>query len=152
LLWPWQDLQPDDLHFEAANMLAVRDIWRADPDSVFFQPQKVMTRRELAGVLSRLAQALSRKKDRADKPAAFTDVPSEDPDHDSIQSMLGLGNFGPQPSTFNPDEPVDWGTLHRWLKALDFAPDNSLNTKASALLPLTRSECVRHVWRVAKSL
>ena len=152
LLWPWQDLQPDDLHFEAASMLAVRDIWRADPDSVFFQPQKVMTRRELAGVLSRLAQASPQKKDRADKPAAFTDVPSEDPDHDSIQTMLTLGNFGPQPSTFNPDAPVDWGTLHRWLKALDFAPDNSLNAKANALLPLTRSECVRHVWRVAKAL
>ena len=52
LLWPYQDLSPDDVWFEAANMLAVEGIYRAE-DGVDFQPWKTVTRREVTRTLTR---------------------------------------------------------------------------------------------------
>ena len=39
LLWPYQDLLPDEPYFEAANLLSVAGIWRADKGSVRFSPR-----------------------------------------------------------------------------------------------------------------
>jgi hypothetical protein len=54
LLWPWQDLAPDDPHFEAVNMLSVLGIWQPDPGVVFFHPDHVITQNQLATFLGRL--------------------------------------------------------------------------------------------------
>jgi len=43
LLWPFHDLAPDDLRFEAANQLAVRGIWQADPNSLDFNAWQNVT-------------------------------------------------------------------------------------------------------------
>ena len=46
LLWPYHDLAPEHPAFEAANLLSVGGLWEADADSVFFQPEKVLTAEE----------------------------------------------------------------------------------------------------------
>jgi hypothetical protein len=62
LLWPYQDLRPDDLHFESANMLAVTGVFRVE-DDVDFQAFAPVTRRELATAMIRARRLL------ADPPA-----------------------------------------------------------------------------------
>ncbi|MBE7494577.1 MAG: FAD-dependent oxidoreductase [Verrucomicrobiaceae bacterium] len=57
LLWPWQDLAPDDLHFEAVNMLSVRGIWKPEAEDVFFRPDQTITHKEITALLSRLTRS-----------------------------------------------------------------------------------------------
>lgn len=54
LIWPWHDVLPEDLHFEAANMLTIAGVWKPDADSVFFRPEQHVQRQELADTLERL--------------------------------------------------------------------------------------------------
>ncbi len=96
LLWPWQDLAPDDPWFEAANLLAVRGIWQADPDSVDFAAQKTVTPAELAGALTRLGRALNVRKE-----------------------------WNP-PADVAADAGATWGTLHSWLTAMQLPADKGL--------------------------
>lgn len=143
LLWPWQDLRPGDTYFEAANLLTIAGVWQADPDSVLFAPDRVMTRGELAGVLARLCQAPPVKG-----TGRFTDVPAGSEEETLIESMLAAGNFGLQEKTFSPRAAVTWSTLARWLEALKLPVSPALrhpSTKDSALL---RRECVDFVYRV----
>jgi len=148
LIWPWQDVAPDDPHFAAANLLAVRRIWVPDAASVFFQPAKIVTRRELAGLLARLHRAtLNAKEWPAPDAPRFTDVPASDPNRAFIEAMIAWGQFGPQEATFNPDGQADWGLLHRWLGALDLPASNGLAAGDRKDLPLTRGECAQHLWR-----
>jgi hypothetical protein len=118
LLWPWHDLAPDDLWFEAANLLAVRGIWQADPDNLDFAPWKTVTQRELSGALNRLGRSLAEAKDWQ------------------------------QPADFSADAEVTWGTLLRWLTALGLPASKGLAQQKD--LPLTRAECVRHLWAALK--
>ncbi|EDY22097.1 hypothetical protein CfE428DRAFT_0222 [Chthoniobacter flavus Ellin428] len=53
LIWPFHDLDPAADYFEAVNLLAVHGILLPDADSVRFQPDKIATPEEIAGVLSR---------------------------------------------------------------------------------------------------
>ena len=53
LLWPFHDLDPAADYFEAVSLLAVQGIVLPDADSVNFQPEKMATAEEIAGVLSR---------------------------------------------------------------------------------------------------
>lgn len=146
LLWPWHDLTPDDLHFEAANMLAVRGIWQADADSLFFAPDRPMTRRELAGLLTRLCRSLPGAKDwpHHDKPL-YADVPDADPDRTEIEAMVTWGDFGPTASRFTPDAQATRSTLAEWLKRLDLPVAKSLSDEGAR--PLTRAEAAIHLWR-----
>ena len=96
LLWPWQDLRPDDLWFEAANMLAVLGIWQADADSVDFAPGKSLPPRELSAALTRLGRALV-------APKEWT-----------------------PPADSSPDAQATWGTLHAWLTSLGLPADKGL--------------------------
>jgi len=149
LIWPWQDVLPDDLHFEAANLLATRRIWLPDADSVYFQPAKVVTRGELAGLLARLHHATPKAKDwPAVGEARFTDVPADSAQRAGIEAMLAWGDFGKQQPTFTPDSPTTWGMLHRWLTALDLPANAGLAAGDRKDLPLTRAECAQHLWRV----
>jgi len=151
LIWPWHDVSPEEIHFEAANLLTVAGIWKADPDSVFFHPHQIVTRRELAGALVRLRQSLP------DPPASpqlqetsrFTDVPANDPDREVIETMIVWGKFGEQKDSFDPSGKVSWGDLNRWLVAMGWPGFPTLGGKP-AENELTRAECVEllgRLWR-----
>lgn len=77
LLWPWQDISPDDLHFEAVNMLSTRGIWQPQPDDVFFHPEKTVTQRELASLLARLVPSAKAEESAvSDEPATWATLHS----------------------------------------------------------------------------
>jgi hypothetical protein len=150
LIWPWHDVRPDEVHFEAANLLTIAGIWRADADSVFFQPHKAMTRRELAGALVRLRRDLPEAPEWPEFAAAsrYSDVPSNDPDRAFIEAMIAWGEFGTQPATFSPEETVNWGTLHRWLGALKLPSFPALAHAKTSESLLTRAECIDFLYRI----
>jgi len=149
LIWPWHDVHPGDLHFEAANLLTVAGIWKADPDSVFFRPFQPVTRAELAGALVRL------RATQPDPPATpeltgrarFTDVPSDHPERESVETMIAWGKFGEQNATFDPAGQVTWSDLNRWLVAMGWPGFATLGGKAEKNV-LTRAECVEFLGRV----
>ncbi|CAN5886102.1 hypothetical protein BH11VER1_BH11VER1_06190 [soil metagenome] len=150
ILWPWQDLTPEDLPFEAANMLAVRGIWQADADSVFFQKDKAVPRRELARALARICPLLPGAKaaPSLSVEARFKDVRLDDTDRTAIETLMSWGNFNNTSENFMPDDAATWQVLHQWLSALDLPASPGLLEKPYADQPLTRGECVRHLWRV----
>ena len=149
LIWPWHDVHPEDLHFEAANLLTIAGIWKADPDSVFFRPFQPVTRAGLAGALVRL------RASQPDPPAApgpgamplFTDVPPDHPEAESIRTLLAWGKFGQQKSTFDPTGRVTWKDLNRWLIAMGWPGFPTLTGKSESNL-LTRAECVDYLNRI----
>ena len=46
LLWPYHDLAPEHPAFEAASLMTVAGLWKADPESVFFRPDQAVTAEE----------------------------------------------------------------------------------------------------------
>lgn len=149
LLWPWQDLQPEDESFEAANLLAVRRIWLPDRDSVRFQPERPVTRRELACTLARLLRSLDAAPEwpRDDGTAKYVDLPASDPDRRLIEAMVAWGDFGPQQDRFHPEEKVAWSTLHRWLAALRLPVPAGLKLADRAQRHATRADAAQILWR-----
>ena len=149
LLWPWHDLDPEDRWFEAANLLTLAGIWQPDPDSVFFEPRRPVTRGELAVALVRLRETMAGAPDKPTLPnvARFSDVPLDHPDREAIETMLLWGNFSEQKETFAPDGQVTWGDLHRWLAAMGDPGFPSLLGKVEGGV-LTRAECVEYLLRV----
>jgi hypothetical protein len=155
LLWPWQDLDPDDLHFEAANMLAVRGILRPDPDDVFFRPGRTVARRELARWIHAALHAIGQARPTGDDPQEaaplYEDVATRDPDRAAIEFMVTAGDFAPLASRFRPDDPVTWGTLASWLRRLDLPASEGLTDRDErAAMPLSRAEAAIHLWRVIR--
>jgi hypothetical protein len=149
LLWPWHDVHPEDRHFEAANLLTLAGIWRPDPESVFFEPRRPVTRRELAGALVRLRLALP---DSPEPPVLsadprFDDVSADDPGRADIETMLSWGRFGEQTETFDPAGSVSWRDLDRWLVAMDWEGFPTLGGPSAGNV-LTRAEAVEFLWRV----
>ncbi len=150
LLWPWQDLSPDDLHFEAVNMLCVRGIWQPKPDDVLFHPEQTVSRRELACLIARTCRSLQGAKEwpKQDK-VLYSDVPGEDADRTCIEAMVSWGDFAPLADQFHPDQSASWSTLHAWLERLHLPASKGLtDTKERASLPLSRAEAAMHLWRV----
>lgn len=147
LLWPWQDLTPDDLHFEAVNMLSVRGIWQPQPDDVFFRPGQTVTRGELAGLVTRVCRSLKGAKEwpRTDNPT-YQDVGADDPAQPFIETMVIWGDFAPLADKFRPDQPASWSTLHQWLTRLHLPVSNGLRDQPN--LPLSRAEAAVQLWRV----
>jgi len=154
LIWPWHDVKTDEPHFEAANLLTLSGIWRADNDNVFFRPDQAVTRRELAGALVRLIRSLPDAKEwpALAAQARFTDVPADLEDRVSIETMIAWGDFSAQPLTFQPESTVTWGTLDRWLAALKLPSFKTLSHAKAKDYPLTRSECVDYLYRVQQKL
>ncbi len=154
LLWPWHDVAPDEAHFEAANLLTLAGIWRADQDSLFFLPERAVTRGELAATLVRLVRTLPDAPEWPDFPETprFTDVPSTHPDRAFIEAMLIWGDIGAKDGAFQIDAPATWGTLHAWLAALKLPTFPSLNFKRPnenyAARTLTRADAVDYLYRV----
>ena len=153
LVWPWHDVRADEAHFEAANLLTLGGVWRADSDNVFFRPEQVVTRGELAAALVRLMRALPEAPAWPDleAKARFNDVKIEDERRVEIETMIAWGRFGPQQPDFKPDAPVNWGTLDRWLAALSLPTFKTLAHANVKDHPLTRAECVDYLYRVLQA-
>ncbi len=153
-LWPWQDLSPDDLHFEAVNMLCVRGIWRPEPEDVFFRPEKTLSRRDLARLLARVCRSIPDAKDwPAPSQPLYQDVAQDDPDRAFIEAMVSWGDFAPLAEKFSPDQPATWATLHAWLTLLKLPVSSGLvdgkdHDIARSGLPLSRAEAATHLWRI----
>lgn len=143
LLWPYQDLTPDDPHFEAANLLAVRRIFVPEK-GVDFDSWREVTRRELARAFARAARSLEDAKPwgKAGAPR-FEDLPAEDPDRPLIESLLAWGVPVGQGKRFEPDKTADWKTLHRWLAALGWSPSPGLAGRGATTL--NRADLVRNL-------
>lgn len=159
LIWPWHDVRPEAAYFEAANLLTIAGIWRADPDSVLFRPEQVVTRAELAGALARLCRALPGAKDwpgPSAQPPGFADLPPSDENRAFIAALAAWGAFGAPQLTFGPREPATWGTLNAWLSGLGLPTFGTLAHPGVKNQPLTRAECVellgRELQRVGECL
>jgi hypothetical protein len=146
LLWPWHDLAPDDLHFEAVNMLAVRGILQPDRDTLFFNPTRETTRREAARIMARLCRTLAHANDwPTPSEPVFVDVSSDDPDRPFIEAIASWGITIPTDKRFLPDKPLSARDLAAWLKQLGLPTDRSLGD--SNLPNLNRAELAQHLWR-----
>lgn len=146
LLWPWQDLDPDDPHFEAVNLLSARGIWQPEPEDVFFRPGQTMTRRELARLVARVCRSVPHAKEwpKHDRPL-YTDVSAEDADRPFIEAMVSWGDFAPLARGFSPDGPASWETLHAWLERSSLPITRGMKDQGKA--PLSRAEAAMQLWR-----
>lgn len=103
LLWPYQDLRPDDLHFESANMLAVLGVYRVE-DDVDFQAFAPVKRGELAAALMRARRLLAdppqwqASGENGDKPADWKTLHSWMSEL-GLKSSAGLAARGNLPLT-----------------------------------------------------
>ncbi|GEP43592.1 hypothetical protein BGE01nite_28830 [Brevifollis gellanilyticus] len=150
LIWPWQDLMPDDLHFEAVNMLSTRGIWQPSADDVLFHPDQTVSRRELAKLITRTLRSLQGSKDwtRHHKPI-YSDVSGDDADRPYIEAMVSWGDFAPLADKFSPDQNATWGMLETWLTRSHLPASKGLiDAKDRAALPLSRAEAAIQLWRV----
>jgi hypothetical protein len=68
LLWPYHDLPPEHPAFTAASLMTLAGVWRADADSIFFQPDKAVSGDEWRAAVER-APTASQPKLRAQTPA-----------------------------------------------------------------------------------
>ncbi len=153
LLWPWHDVQPEDGYFEAANMLTLAGIWRADRDSVFFLPNQPVTRREVAGALARLCRAgaggerLARARARSALQRRARRR-RRSPFHRSDDRVGRLRSAAGDVQTrraarWRHAAPAGWQALH-----LPASP--SLTAKTAATRPLNRAECVDYLYRILR--
>lgn len=152
LLWPWHDLAPDAAYFDAANMLAVRGIWQPEGTNLYFEPEKPVTRRELARLMVRVCRALPEAKawpkvDENAKPL-YQDVSADDADRRSIEAMIAWGDFQPTAPQFHPDAVANWSTVHAWLTRLGLPAAKGLLEKGRAERELLRGEAAPFLWRV----
>jgi hypothetical protein len=152
LIWPWHDVRPDEPHFEAANLLTIAGVWRADADNVFFKPEQPVTRCELAGALVRLMRTMPDAKDWPTLPVEprFTDVPAAADDRVFIETMIAWGDFGAQQPTFQPDGTMTWGAFNRWLAALKLPTFKTLAHSGTKDYVLTRAECTDYLYRILR--
>lgn len=152
LLWPWQDLTPDDLHFEAANMLAVRGIWRSPADNIRFEPEKTVTRRELAIALVRTLRSSVRHQDFNHRSASpiYEDLPDGELGRLEIEAMVSRTSFEPQAKRFNPEAPATIGNLADWSTRCGITIPRGFTENTNA--PLPRSDAVIRLWKILREL
>ncbi|WP_395752630.1 FAD-dependent oxidoreductase [Prosthecobacter sp.] len=150
LLFPWQDLPLDSVHFEAANMLAVRGLWPVEADKIFFDAEHVMTRRELARVLARILRAKASPPEwKVSATPRFEDVGQDDADRAAIESLCSWG-ITTTDKTFNPENKADWTTLHRWSLALKLPSNPGFASKDVAQRPLTHADAAVQLWHALR--
>lgn len=131
-------------------MLAVRGIWPAEANSVFFDAEHVTTRRELARVLTRVIRARSNAPEwKVAETPRFSDVGQDDADRAAIESLCSWG-MATTDKTFNPDQNADWATLYRWAIALKLSVNRGLFSKDVARRPLTRADAVAQLWHALR--
>ncbi|TXT23536.1 MAG: hypothetical protein FD138_3214 [Planctomycetota bacterium] len=54
LIWPYHDVPPEHPAFEAASLLTAAGIWKPDPESVLFRPDRSVTNNEWQAILQRV--------------------------------------------------------------------------------------------------
>jgi len=146
LLWPWHDLAPEDLYFEAANMLAVRGIWQPESDSLFFNPSQGMTRRELARVVARMYRSLPNAKDwPLQHRPVYGDASVDDADRAFLEALFEWGAIPARETNFAPEGMATRATLAEWMKRLGLPVDNTLSNFGTRVL--VRAEAAQHLWR-----
>lgn len=149
LLWPYQDLSPDDLCFEAVNMLTVLGLWQAEADNLDFRPVEMMQRGELARILARTCRLVQPEREwQRDDVKKFTDVPAEHADHVFIQSFCAWSGLGQDGHPFRPAEPVMMSTLAQWLEGLGFVTKGRLDGKDAT--PVMRGDMARLLWSLLR--
>jgi hypothetical protein len=155
LLWPYFDLKVDDRHFEAANMLAVRQILPGEPGARDFNAWQPVTRREMARAVARAVVSVKFDRNYQFSNPSFADVPATDPDFPYIESLSRWGALDAGGS-FNPDRTANWVELHGLLDKLGLKPSPGLlvgtGRAQGAKLPLARHELANHLWAAIKSL
>lgn len=149
LIFPWQDTPLEAPWYEAAQMLALREIWKPDADSVLFAPQKILTRRELARLLVELSGVPVSAPPTA---ARFTDVPESDADFASIQALLSRSHVDMPEKMFHSNDPCDHKTLQLWLEALGLPVSRDVMSSDQIKAPLTRAEAARFLWALLQRL
>lgn len=149
LLWPYQDLRPDDLCFEAVNMLSVLGIWQADADHLDFRPMVVVQRGELARILTRACMLVQPERAwQREDVRKFTDVPVDHGDRVFIQSFCAWSGLGKGGEPFRPEEPAMMSTVAQWLEGLDLVPKGRLDGKDAS--PLMRGDLARLLWSLLR--
>ena len=170
ILWPYQDVRPDDVHFEAVNMLAARGIWPGDPGSLDFDALATVKRGELARIVVKAARSVesTRGKDKTAQPATatpvtvaapsaaspsasearFPDVPETHPDFAFIEEMCARGNLGKAGSPFRPEDTATFEGLYLWLKGVGLPAGEDIKKNGSQ--PLPRGEAARLIWRAVR--
>ncbi len=150
VLWPWHDLTPDDLCFEAANMLAVRGIWQVEQDTLLFKAEQVISRRELARVLARACRAMPNAKEwPLNAKPVYQDVTAAGSDRALIEALSAWGGFQPDGPRFTPEGKATRALLVDWMKSLGLSVANTLPNNGTR--PLTRGEAAKHVWRALRT-
>jgi len=149
LLWPYHDLPPDADCFVAANQLAIRAILPGDPGLQDFQPDRPVTRREVARAVTLAALSVGRYDDydyaTNAGAAAFRDVDVLDPDYAAVES-LARWKLLPVEPRFHPDRPSGAATVRALFKALSW-PTTALPPQGAASgNGVTRSQFVVALW------
>lgn len=147
LMWPYQDVPVTAKHFVAVNELAVRSILVGDPGAQDFFPDRAVTKREVARAGCRAALLFGIKADFEYEPDAaksrFVDVPPDDPDYASIESLLRWSRLRPN-SNFQPDDAAELKHVLITLNVLDQdAADDLKNTTRT----VSRAEFAEKLWR-----
>ena len=149
LLWPYQDLRPDDLCFESVNMLAMLGVWQGDAENLDFRPMEPVRRGEMARILTRACKLV-----QADRPwqrkevRRFTDVPADHADSVFIQSFCAWSKLGKDGDPFRPDQPAAMSTLVQWLEGLGLIPKGRMDGKDSS--PVMRGDLARILWGILR--
>ncbi len=151
LLWPYQDLSPEEDHFLAANMLAVTGIWPGDDSSVDFRPFAGVSKRELARILCKARLGI--KGDPYALPeksptTRYTDIAVDDPDAIYIHALAAVAPSEQTRTEFFPNRNVDWKALHQWMQALGLNPSPGMLKQGNE--PLIRQELARFLWSSVK--
>jgi hypothetical protein len=150
LLWPYQDLRPDDLCFGAVNMLAMLGIWQGDADSLDFRPLESVNRGELARILTRACKLVQRNREWQREPLRkFTDVPPDHADQVFIQTFCAWSGLGKDGDPFRPDQPAVMSTLAQWLEGLGLHAKGRLSANDAS--PLLRGDLARILWSALRS-
>ncbi len=155
LLWPYFDVKVDDRHFEAANMLAVRQILPGEAGAQDFKAWQGVTRREMARAVARAVVSVERNRAYQFAQSSFADVATNDPDFPYIESLVQWGALMAG-GNFNPDGAANWVELHGLLDKLGLQPSAGLLQGAGRTQgtkwPLVRHELAYHLWAAIKAL
>ncbi len=155
LLWPYFDVKAEDRHFEAANMLAVRQIMPGDAGAQDFNAWRPVTRREMARAVARAVMSVELNRRYQFARSSFANIAPTDRDFPYIESLVQWGALAAS-GPFNPEQPANWVELYELLDKLGLKPSPGLLTGAGrtqgARLPLARHELAFHLWTAIKAL
>ncbi|QDU38337.1 FAD dependent oxidoreductase [Maioricimonas rarisocia] len=132
LLWPYHDVPPDAPWFAAANHLAIAGILPGVSGRQDFEPERLVTRREVARGVVRSLLAAGELADRrftdfeytedlkANRPV-FEDVGGFDPDFAAIESLVkwGLVTKQEDDAYYHPDQTADQAFLGSLLSSFE---------------------------------